>query len=354
MYSDDDVTAAVAAGAISAEAANALRAHVAAVRDSVAADEEHFRLLTGFNDIFVAIAAAILLGAVGWIGQSIYTPLAGLFVAATAWGLAEFFTRVRRMALPSILLLLAFTGGILASQILVMVEHGESWLGANPDKRLTSALLAGMALVTAGATWLHWRRFMVPITVAAGTAAIVGTIVALIVAAVGPDNFTSNGILSLVLVGGVGVFALAMHWDRSDRVRQTRRSDVAFWLHLLAAPMIAHPLFTLLGVTENNVIGIGAAFAVIGLYLVFALVALAIDRRAMLVSALAYVLFAMTQLFREFGAVELNVALTALVIGSALLLLSAFWHGARGAVLARLPQGVRDMVPAPGMIAQSA
>ena len=57
--------------------------------------------------------------------------------------------------------------------------------------------------------------------------------------------------------------------------------------------------------------------------------ALAIDRRALLVSALAYVLYAMQQLFRQFGAVELNVALTALVIGSALLLLSAFWHQAR-------------------------
>ena len=36
----------------------------------------------------------------------------GLFVAATAWGLAEFFTRKRRMALPSIILLLAFVGGV--------------------------------------------------------------------------------------------------------------------------------------------------------------------------------------------------------------------------------------------------
>ena len=57
--------------------------------------------------------------------------------------------------------------------------------------------------------------------------------------------------------------------------------------------------------------------------------ALAIDRRALLVSALAYVLYALNELFEQFGAVELNVALTALVIGSALLLLSAFWHQAR-------------------------
>ena len=66
------------------------------------------------------------------------------------------------------------------------------------------------------------------------------------------------------------------------------------------------------------------------LYVVLGLTALAIDRRALLVSALAYVLYALNELFKQFGAVELNVALTALVIGSALLMLSAFWHQARG------------------------
>ena len=89
-----------------------------------AVDEEHFRLLTGFNDIFVGIAAAILLVAVGWIGYYVAAaistatarrPFIGLFVAATAWGLAEFFTRQRRMALPSIILLLAFVGGVFAT-----------------------------------------------------------------------------------------------------------------------------------------------------------------------------------------------------------------------------------------------
>ena len=73
--------------------------------------------------------------------------------------------------------------------------------------------------------------------------------------------------------------------------------------------------------------------------------ALAIDRRALLVSALAYVLFALNELFRQFGAVELNVALTALVIGSALLLLSAFWHQARAMVVKPLPDSLQARLP---------
>ncbi|MCC7394801.1 MAG: hypothetical protein IT553_08150 [Sphingomonadaceae bacterium] len=353
MYSEQDLTNAVAAGVISADAADALRRHVAGQQSTSNADEEHVRLLTGFNDIFVTIAAAILLGALAWIGESIWLPLAGALVAVAAWGLAEYFTRVRRMALPSIGLLLAFVGGVAASQIGVMVQYGEGWFGPNPNERIQAVIMAGIAIVTAAAAYAHWRRFMVPITLAAGTAALVTTVIALIAAAVGPENLGQNAILSMILVGGLGVFALAMHWDGSDRTRETRRSDVAFWLHLIAAPMIAHPLFTLLGVNGDATISIASALGVIALYAGFAFIALAIDRRAMLVSALAYVLYAMTELFRNFGAVELQFALTALVIGSALLLLSAFWQPARRMVLSLTPTGLRDMVPEAHLVAHS-
>src|SRR3546814_17307101 len=85
---------------------------------------------------------------------------------------------------------------------------------------------------------------------------------------------------------------------------------------------------------------------VVGIYVLFGLIALAIDRRALLVSALAYVLCAMTQLFRTFGAVEVNVALTAFVIGSALLLLSAFWQNARAVVVGVLPDDLANQLRA--------
>jgi hypothetical protein len=158
-----------------------------------------------------------------------------------------------------------------------------------------------------------------------------------------PDQ-VRNIILGLVLLLGVGVFLFAMWWDSSDRSRLTRRADVAFWLHLLAAPMIVHPIFTLLGLTSGH-ISIAEGLAVVLLYIVLGITALAVDRRALLVSALAYVLYALNELFRQFGAVELNVALTALVIGSALLLLSAFWHQARATIVKPLPGALRDKLP---------
>ncbi len=108
MYSEDDIDDAVRAGVIDAGAAAAFRAHVAVLRSAPAVDEEHFRLVTGFNDFFVVIAAALLLAAVVWIGAAATDALGAGLAAVVAWGLAELFVRRRRMALPGIFLLLAF------------------------------------------------------------------------------------------------------------------------------------------------------------------------------------------------------------------------------------------------------
>lgn len=357
MYSDSDLEAAVAAGALSPDAASALRNYVASRSGGAAVDEEHFRLITGFNDIFVGIAAAILLFAVGWIGYAVGphidgdgpTPFAGLFVAATAWGLAEFFTRKRRMALPSIILLLAFTGGVMMTALTTLIlAIGEERL--ENSEQAAALVIAASAAIAAGATWLHWRRFRVPITVAVGALAVVGVAMALIASVVGDVPALKDVMLASALVLGLGVFLFAMWWDSSDRARETRRSDVAFWLHLLSAPLIVHPIFSLLGLTDGDAT-IGEALVVLGVYVLLGLTALAIDRRALLVSALAYVLFALISLFREFGAVELNIALAAFVIGSGLLLLSAFWHGVRRSIVRPLPPGLQARLPVTDRVA---
>ena len=336
MYSESDIDGAVAAGAISADAAAALRAHIAAAHAAPAVDEEHFRLLTGFNDIFVSIAIVLLLVAVGQIGSAIVRPLNGAFVAIAAWALAEYFTARRRMALPSILLLVAFVGGVVGC----LFQLAES-ISANQDERTMALLAAGIGLCAAGAAWLHWRRFMVPITVAAGAAALVATAIGLIHAAI-PG--IEDAVWPLLLSGGLCVFAAAMRWDMSDPERRTRRADVAFWLHLAAAPMIAHSIFQRHGVFRGD-IGAGMALVVLALYIGFAAVALAVDRRALLVSGLAYVLAALYALFRSAGAIELGAALTAFVIGSALLCLSAFWQPMRRAVVTALSQSLRRRLP---------
>jgi len=331
MYSDEDLASAVEAGVFNNDTVDAFRAHVAKLRQTPAVDDEHFRFITGFNDIFVVIACALLLVSVNWIGAAI-APWVGSFLqAASAWALAEYFARVRRMALPSIVLLLAFVGGVVSGTMLLARSFGASYE-------------LGMGLgcaVGAGAAWLHWQRFMVPITVAAGMSILVLAAVMLFISVI---PAAKDWWAPIVFIGGVLVFITAMGWDASDTQRQTRRSDVAFWLHLVAAPLMVHPIFSLLGAFDYTM-GLLTALAITLLYCCIALVSLSIDRRALMVSALAYVLYAFNTLLQEYGIVSLSFAFAALTIGGALLLMSAFWHSCRAFILGFYSETICQRLP---------
>ncbi len=255
--------------------------------------------------------------------------LGALAVSAVAWGLGEFFILKRRMALPAIVLLLAFTGGIVAAGFTTTVR--------------STANIAIACAIAAVATWLHWRRFHVPITVAAGAAAAAGCVIALLLTLV-PQAREWSDLLSLT--AGIVIFALAMRWDGADTRRETRKSDVAFWLHLLAAPLLVRPVFAALHVFAGST-NLGQALLVIAVYVVIAIVSLSIDRRALMVSALIYVLYTFSDLLQQYGMVSLGFAIAAFVIGSGLLLLSAFWHPARVHVLKLLPAPLRERLPPP-------
>ncbi len=364
MYSESDVQSAVEAGAITSDAAAALRAHVAALHVTPAVDEEHFRLVTGFNDIFVTIACLLVVFAAAAVGNSLSgAPVGGIFVAIAAWVMAEAFTRKRRMALPSIVLMLAFIFGLATAAYdgleQAMPKHAvqvssrfngqtERWSYlAHHPWQIALMMLGGAAVAGLGAL-LHWRRFHVAITIAAAVGALAMCIIA-VVGALRAEALGDNVLVApAALVCGLAVFVYAMRWDLSDRTRTTQRSDIAFWLHLVAAPLIAHPLFVWMGVTNGAGISVATAIGVLSIYLAFAIVAIAIDRRALLVSALAYVLIALAQLFRSYGAVELNVALTALIIGSALLALSAWWQAIRRRLVGLLSPTLRTRLPPVG------
>jgi hypothetical protein len=338
-FGDEDLDAAVAAGVLTSETASRLREFVERRRAAPFADEEQFRLLTGFNDIFVSIAIVMVLVALGWLGYLVGAAFGAALVAAAGWALAEFFTRRRRMALPSILLLLAWVGGVSVAAI---------FLGPTPPGALHLAL---SGLAAGAAAYAHWLRFKVPITVAAGACAVLALLVVLVGTSI-PGG--QRWLLPLIFLSGLVVFALALWWDMSDPRRQTRRADVAFWLHLAAAPLLVHPAFSWLGLASASwLTAQGAPDAAdfsrsalaVAIYLLLAIVALVIDRRALMVSALAYLLYAMNALLRSTGALSVSFALSALIAGAALLLLSAYWRAARRPLLSVAPAWLRARVP---------
>ncbi len=336
MIDERELEAAVAAGVVDAATRDRLMAFARDYRRGMAGpDEEQFRLLTGFNDIFVTIAIGLVLFALASLGATVAPAVGSALVAAASWGLAEYFTRKRRMALPSIVLLLAFVGSVFGA-VTTLAGAGQA---SGPGTLLP---IAG-AFAAAAAAWLHWRRFMVPITVAAGVAAVGGGIV-LTVGSLLYHAAGNAALLPLVLVLGLVAFGLAMMFDARDRARVTRWTDVAFWLHLLAAPAIIHPVFAMTGLLDRTPAP-GAAALVVLVYGVLTVVALAIDRRALLVSALGYVIYAIQSLVRTGDNLSLSFALTALVIGGFLVLLSAAWRPIRARVVALLPATLAGRLP---------
>lgn len=328
MYTDDDLQQAVDKEIFSQSAVEKFRAYIHQRDNTHVADEEGFKLITSFNDIFVVIACLLLLLSAAWVVQGSSAALALAVVALLSWGLAEFFVLRRKMALPAIVLLNTFVGSVFAGIVLLV---------GFPDEK--AFMVAGF--VATVAAWLHWRRFHVPITIAAGAATAVAFVLASLVLTFPSLKAYLN---TMMFFGGIVMFMLAMRWDMADLRRVSGKSDVAFWLHLAAAPLIVHPVFSNLGIFEGSQTALDLAL-VLGLYLVLTVVSLVIDRRAFMVSSLIYVLVALTELLDTYGLVGDSFAYVGVVIGFSLLLLSGFWHKARSVLVEQLPARWQARVP---------
>lgn len=350
MIRDEHIEAAVADGILTAEQAEKLRALALREGDGVAdgartayrddasvsynPDDERFRLIGGFNDVFVTIGVGLLVAGLFWLSYVAgFMPGFALLCMVTAWGLSEFFARVLRLALPSIALALMFSfgagyaGGLLGDLIA-------------PDHRLLF-----YALGTFGGAALHELRFRVPVNWAIGAVAL-GFALTSLVALVAP-GFAERYWNLIFGAFGLAIFAVALKIDASDTRRQTRRSDVAFWLHLVAAPMIVHGVVPLLLGSPDGMT-IAQALAALAIYAVLGLVAVIIDRRALLVSGLLYAGVAIGYLIGENVKEDVGPALTLLALAALVLGLSAGWRPLRRMLLPMVPLGMlKHSIPPP-------
>lgn len=328
MYTDEDLEKAVEKGILDEDSVDNFRHFISQRKLTGVLDEENLRLIGSFNDVFVVIACLLLLFSSAWVVNTVHPAFAMSVVASLSWGLAEFFVRKRKMALPAIVLLISFVTAVFATCVLLFDKPTE-----------TAYMLA--AAVTSVATWMHWRRFKVPLTVAAGTATAVIFVIALLLSLYpGLKEF----VLYLVFFSGVVTFIIAMLWDSADLNRKTKKSDVAFWLHLVSAPLIVHPIFATLGVFQGSE-GVLSVLVIVLLYVVLTAISLTIDRRAFMVSSLIYVLYALTSLLQIYGMAGDSFAFIGVVIGSSLLLLSGFWHKSRSVLIGYLPAYIQRRVP---------
>ena len=340
-YTEQDLQDAVRDGAISDTAADALRSYMASRSPHV--DEEAFHLFRGFNDVFVALASVLLLTGIAWFTADLGAVAACLLVMVVAAALGEYFTLHRRLALSSIVYAVVFSVAAAAAMFRavhldgVIVLQGEiSALPGGPKFAILSALACGAA-----AAALFWWRYRVPIAIAVGVFFLGATLYWTWVLFSPYDRpFVGANIVLFAL--GIGAFFFAMYWDVRDPDRTSLQSDVAFWLHLLAAPAIAHPIFW--SVQSG---GLPAdwleATAVVGCYLVLACVAVIVNRRAIMVAATAYLIGAVAWYFEDLSALY-SVAIALVIIGCVFLAMAVWWSTIRTALITYLPDTVRNVV----------
>ncbi|NND50189.1 MAG: hypothetical protein HKN60_08045 [Rhizobiales bacterium] len=212
-----------------------------------------------------------------------------------------------------------------------------------PDDWLPwSGLAAALASLVATIGFL--ARFRLPF--ATGMVAVSATVTLAAIVAVAAPGMLEQLMRPLFFVAGATTFCAAMIYDLSDPMRNTLRADNAFWLHLAAGPLIVH---SVVGAITGDEVDITFAQATIILIVLFVLgvVALIIDRRAMLVAGLAYLGIAIAVLVREAQVDTGSVfAITLLFLGAAVVALGTGWRSARRAVVETLvPAGLREHLP---------
>ena len=361
MLNKTDLANTVSEGIITGEQAEQLRAFSKRLHanddcprfQELETRDEPFRLLRGFRDIFIAlgilflsIGATVLNFAItgnalketaerslvefmtGAVGAAILL-IIGIIIA-------EIVTRKLRLPLSSLILSLAIAlwAGLFGMQISAPAAS----LLTQSAVQLKSISLVLFFLSAFIGISLFYVRYRLPFVMLVVATTLVGLGLSII-----KSIFLDLETYDLrFVIGGLGfiVFLFAMNFDLKDRLRLTRLSENAFWLHLLAAPLMIH---SILATTSWDQISIPLILAV---FTILTLIALIIDRRAFLVSSLLYMAGAFTQIVKALGLdSSLQFAVPILFIGLLVVVLGIGWSPLRRLIMTIVPSAIANRVP---------
>jgi hypothetical protein len=344
----EDLRAAVAAGLLTeaqAAAVTVLAERRAGRRAAMPAEDEPFEFFRGFSEIFVAIGLLILLAGVAALFGLVSGPTALILVplgtAAVAWWWAGYFTLKRRMNLPSMVLAVAFGGGVYLAALTVLGT-------AEAGLRLT---VVASLVVAAAAMAVWYARFRLPFAMFVLGLFALGAIysVTATVDSLGGFIAGSRGrsglgglfdlrespAFALATLGfGIAAFLAGMWFDTRDPHRLGRHAATAFWLHLLAAPALVNTVALTLYNTggTRGIVMLALALGVI------TLLALVIDRRSFLTAALAYIAIVIAWIVQADGAADFaSWTLILILLGGLVTALGTWWVALRGALMRALP-----------------
>ncbi len=329
--------------------------------------EEDMRFLRSLHDFFIAIGVAVFLAGIavftassggGSFGTALVVLLAGLAIA-------EYVGRRRRLFFPTLVILFASAvswATLLGSFTFLGADRLGDLSFSEVDAAMVALRAAGTALLFGlGAFGFFWRhRFPATLALLPGAASV--GVFGLLSAAVLPGLprtaqlwFHYSPLQAIVILslfaGGVAGLIGGVLVDSKDPERRTWFSDLGFWLHAGSAPLLVAGIATLAAYVQTvfNEFGLGettgplngpvaSTIVLLGVTGV-AVLGLALDRRALVVSGLTSfagaVAYFLSVVGLEAGAL---VGLTLLLMGAAIALLGVGWRPTRGALLKSFPQ----------------
>lgn len=266
--------------------------------------EEPLKFIRSFGDVFIALGIILLVVSINM------TSLSGYFYLLPAAGfiiIAEWLVRIRRLALPGIVILLC---------ILFFINKAFSFDNEN-------ATILGLSIISLSSL-LFYLRYKMPFSLLP----LAGSLVTMIIIQIGMDAL-KNPIIFMLL--GLITFSIAMWFDSRDTKRQSHLSDSAFWLHLLAAPLIVHgAMLSMISSEQVWVQSFSNDILMIIFFVCFFLIALFVDRRAMLVSTQLYAIYALTQLLQSDLIESQNVMIYVLMaLGLFVIFFGTYWYKTR-------------------------
>lgn len=305
------------------------------------------RLIRGFHDILITIGVVAAVGGL-W-------SLIGVAPAIVAiWLLAEFLVIRQRLALPAFVLTLLF--------VIAIASASTEWVGfadRKGDEIIGPLLLLFAVPVTL--VPFYWR-FRIPVALSALILSAIlwalYLVLAIFAATRGDGSLTGLLIAMPQITGAIAMafallmFAAAMYFDMRDPQRRTRRSDVAFWLHLGAAPALLYASFAFFLFDTSPETwwakdpGIREAAIALAIISALMLIGIVIDRRAFVTSGLISLGAAIVIITRE-ADIDMSelAALPVFLVGLIVLTLGTGWQFLRRIVVANLPEAIRLKVP---------
>ena len=313
-----------------------------------AEETEMPRFVRGFHDVLITLGIIITLS--GLLGLA--HPVVGLLACIM---LSEVLVLRQRLALPAVVLTLAF----IASATFVL-NHLQPLVFnmpvSGPGIGQPLFYLAGYAALTVP----YYLRYRVPLALS-GMIVVLAACLTLLASAVVSNTLYGSAdpvahplvLAGCGLVAAIGVFLVALRFDLADPARVTRRSDVAFWLHLVTAPALLYSILGLIFYSRHAELGwnIGTLTAeqpgsVMGIVALFILLGVLIDRRAFVTSGLLSLGFSIWQFVQSNSiASDSRFYVVLVLLGTFVLLIGGLWMALRRLVIGALPSGLQRRLP---------